>query len=152
MSVHGFAKISCIFISKSLHISKDTRSQNIDVREDIFLSQKWLFAFVKESLHNYPTIKGKNFDVFPKSYLTTRKLPSLNSHEKQVFWGSVFIIPQIFCLPARSSSLRSYENSKIGALDWSFFGVNYVKQPLTSGSQVRSRFYVYKAEISSAWK
>jgi len=34
-----------------------------------------LFAFVKKSLHNYPTIKGKNFDAFPKIHLTTRESP-----------------------------------------------------------------------------
>ena len=40
MSVHGFTKIFIFFFFKPLHINKDTRSQNIDVREDIFLSQK----------------------------------------------------------------------------------------------------------------
>ena len=87
MSVRGFAKSFILFFLNPLHINKDTRLQNIDVCEDIFAVKKVIVCLLKRSSHNYPTIEGKNFDVFPKIHLTTRKIPSLNSHEKQFFWG-----------------------------------------------------------------
>lgn len=75
MSVHGFAKSFILFFLKPFHISKDTRFKNIDVSKIFLRSKKLLCAFVKKPSHNYPTITGKNFDVFPKIHLTTRKGP-----------------------------------------------------------------------------
>ena len=63
------------FFLKPFHINKDTRFQNIDVCENVFAVKKVIVCICKKPSHNYPTIKGKNFDVFPKIYLTTRKNP-----------------------------------------------------------------------------
>ena len=73
MSVRGFAKSFILFFLKPLHINKDTRFQNIDDCEDIFAVKKVIVCICKKTSHNYPTIKGKNFDVFPKIQLITRK-------------------------------------------------------------------------------
>lgn len=75
MSVHGFAKSFILFFFKPLHINKDTRLQNIDVCENVFAVKKVIVCIYKKPSHNYPTIEGKNFDVFPKIHLTTRKNP-----------------------------------------------------------------------------
>ena len=60
---------------RCLNMSKDTKLQNIDVCEDIFAIKKVIVCLIIKSSHNYPTITGKNFDVFPKIHLTTRKSP-----------------------------------------------------------------------------
>ena len=75
VSVRGFAKSFILFFLNPLHINKDTRLQNIDVCEDIFAVKKVIVCLSKRSSHNYPTITGKNFDVFPKIHLTIRKSP-----------------------------------------------------------------------------
>ena len=71
MSVRGFAKSFILFFLKPFHISKDTRLQNIDVCEDIFAIKKVIVCLIIKSSHNYPTITGKNFDVFPKIHLNS---------------------------------------------------------------------------------
>ena len=62
------------------------RFQNIDAYEDFFGTERRLCAFVKRSSHNYPTIEGKNFDVFPKNSTDTmKKFPHLIATKSCVF-------------------------------------------------------------------
>ena len=50
MSVRGFAKSFILFFLKPFHINKDTRLQNIDVREDIFAVKKVIVCICKKAL------------------------------------------------------------------------------------------------------
>ena len=97
MSVRGFAKSFILFFLKPFHINKDTRLQNIDVCEDIFAVKKVIVCICKKTSHNYPTITGKNFDVFSKNSAdNAKKSLHLIATRSSFFGGICLIISQIF--------------------------------------------------------